>query len=148
MQSHLRIGAGLERVARQLALDITEVVDLAVDRNRDPPLGAQHRLSSQLREIENAEPAVAHVHMVVRPLAPLIRPPMREQVKRLPSTQAVTVVQGAPDGDETEDPTHQNHLVSRLRVTRPRLQGAADQTLEFPGVIAELQRQLASKLRR
>ena len=65
-QDDLGVGRRAEAVAErlELAADLGEVVDLAVERDHAPGLGIQHGLSAGFAQVDDREPPVAEYHLM------------------------------------------------------------------------------------
>ena len=60
-EDHLGVALGEEDVTLgfELGPDLAEIVDLAIEADRDPPVGRQHRLRGGVGEVDDREAAMA-----------------------------------------------------------------------------------------
>ena len=64
LQQDLGVAGGAELASEllQLVLQLEVVVDLAVEHDREPPVGALHRLMAGRRQVENRQTPEAEAH--------------------------------------------------------------------------------------
>jgi hypothetical protein len=108
-EDHLGVGLEAELVplGHQLGLELAEVVDLAVEDDDEPPVGAPHRLVGLVRGVDDRQPPVPEADRAVEEDAVAVRAAVDQLVVH--GLQEVTVVMTV----ETDDPAHRQLLVLR-----------------------------------
>src|SRR5439155_14233181 len=76
VQRDLRVRSGAEPHVPQLASQLSEVVDLAVVDDREPPVRGRHRLPTGIAQINDLEPPMPKNDSGARPEAIAVRPPV------------------------------------------------------------------------
>jgi hypothetical protein len=118
MQQHLGVGLGAEHRAlrRELVAQRTVVVDLAVEDDAEPAVGALHRLVGDGAQVDDRQPAMAEADAALgaHPLARAVRSARGHAVARGAQLRRVDRRCVGGVGEDAVDPAH-GYLVSTAR---------------------------------
>src|SRR5262249_26295561 len=107
LEDDLGVALGEEAIALLLerAAQVAEIVDAAVEHDREAERRIEHRLLAGRREVENAQPPVAERDRALREISGSIRPAWRERVCHFLHCREIGIA--AVKSNVTTQPAHE-----------------------------------------